>query len=172
MPFDFYAPRTKLEAKQIREHDYLRIGDGGDDKDWRLVKQVSLAWPDVAVECEGNLTLSFPREATVEVSRRTEWVDVEDRYRIIDIFPYLERQEEFNDLTLGEAALKMEDLTGMDSDLILADFDEPDVNHLEWTDDETGREVSLVPEVEPEPDRGDPPVPEAGDMSRGDGLGA
>lgn len=156
MPFDPYAPRTKLAANQVRAHDYLRIGDGDTEKDWRLVKQISLAWPDVAIECEGNLALSFPREAPVEVSRRTTWIDVKDRYRIIDRFPYLEREEEFNDLTLGEAALKMEDLAGMDSDLILSDFDEPDVDRIEWTDEETGREVFLIPEVEPEPNRKTP----------------
>jgi hypothetical protein len=45
-------------------------------------------------------------------------------YRIIDCFPYLDREEEYRHLTLEEAVLRMEDLIGHDADSILSDFDE------------------------------------------------
>jgi hypothetical protein len=168
--FDPQAPRSKMEARQVRSGDHMRRGD---EQDFRFVERVVLdgVSGDVSVTFEGGGEFTFDRRATVEVARRVRWVDVEDRYRIIDVFPYLEREDEINDLTLGEAALKMEDLTGVGADVILSDFDEPDRTRWEWTDDETGREVSLLPEVEPDPDRKTPP-PEAGDMSSTDGLGA
>jgi hypothetical protein len=92
------------------------------------------------------------------------WVEIEGRFRIVDVFPYLDREDEYSDLSLSEAAAKLEDLTGIDADVVLSDFDEPDRDSWKWTDDETGREVSLIPEVAPDP--------EAGDMSTSDGLGA
>jgi hypothetical protein len=169
--FDPQAPRMQLEARQVRSGDHMRHGD---EQDFRYVERVVLdgVSGDVTVTFQGGAEFTFDRRATVEVARRTRWVEVEDRYRIVDVFPYLDREEEFSDLTLAEAAGKVEDLTGIGADIILSDFDEPDRTDWKWTDDETGREVSLVPEVEPEPDRGDPPVPEAGDMSTSDGLGA
>jgi len=69
-------------------------------------------------------------------------------YRIVDVFPYLDREEEHTGLTLAEAAARMEDLTGVAADVILSDLDEPDSGaHWEWTDDETGREVTMMREV-------------------------
>lgn len=166
--FDPQAPRMQLEARQVRSGDHMRHGD---EQDFRFVERVVLAGSDVAVTIEGGSVLTFDRKATVEVARRVRWVEVEDRYRIIDVFPYLDREDEYSDLTLGEAALKAEDLTGAEADDILTWFDDPeDGNRWEWTDDETGREVSLLPEVEPDPDR-KTPLPEAGDMSTTDGLG-
>lgn len=97
-------------------------------------------------------------------------------YRILDEFPYLDREDEYPNLALAETAARMEDLTGVGADVILADFDEdcgrcggggklatgcmtPDVpcdtchgtgkrsEPWEWTDDETGREVTMRLEV-------------------------
>lgn len=116
------------------------------------------------------------------------WVEIEGRFRIVDVFPYLDREDEYSDLSLSEAAAKLEDLTGIGADIVLSDFDEPDRDSWKWTDDETGREVSLIPEVAPDPTvwpqnpldlagklaaslKRDRP-PEAGDMSTSDGLGA
>ncbi len=165
--FDPQAPRSKMEARQVRTGDHLRHGD---EQDFRYVEGVILDGGQVVVTFQGGSRFTFERDATVEVARRPCWVEVADRYRIIDEFPYLEREDEYSDLTLGEAALKMEDLTGVDSDVILFDFDEPDCTRWEWKDDETGREVSLLPEVEQDPDR-KTPLPEAGDMSTSAGRG-
>ena len=95
------------------------------------------------------------------------------RYRIVDVFPYLEREDEYGDLALAEAAARMDDLTGVGEDTILADLDSDglDVLPWEWADEETGREVTLMLEVERDPPR-ELPEAEAGDMSRSDGLGA
>lgn len=90
------------------------------------------------------------------------------RFRIVDTFPYLDREDEYSDLTLDEAVARMDDLTGVGADVILSDLDSDglDVLPWKWVDDETGREVALRLEVEP------PPQPEAGGMSLADGLGA
>lgn len=87
------------------------------------------------------------------------------RYRIVDAFPYLDREEEYGDLSLDEAVARMDDLTGVGADVILSDLDSDglDVLPWKWVDDETGREVTLRLEVEP--------TPEAGEMSTTDGLG-
>lgn len=71
------------------------------------------------------------------------------RYRIVDEFPYLSREDEYSDLSLDEAAARMDDLTAVGADVILADLDSDglDVLPWEWTDDETGREVTLQLEV-------------------------
>lgn len=71
------------------------------------------------------------------------------RYRIVDTFPFLDREDEYSDLTLEEAAVRMDDLTGVGTDTILADLDSDglDVLPWKWTDDETGREVTLQLEV-------------------------
>lgn len=167
MAFDEFAPRMKLKARQVRQGDYLRVSE---DR-WKLAKFVDLTWPDAALELEGRTTLSFDKDAEVEVSSRTRWVEVEGRYRIVDTFPYLEREDEYSDLSLAEAAAKMEDLTPIQADDILSDFDEPDVDRWQWTDEEIGRIVSLLPEVEPIPNRKvPPPTPEAAATSPNDGL--
>lgn len=92
------------------------------------------------------------------------------RYRIVDEHPYLSREDEFPNLTLAEAAGRMEDLTGVKADVILADFDEgcntcdgtgsvpgwpcaachgtgKRSDPWEWVDDENGREVTMRLEV-------------------------
>lgn len=99
-------------------------------------------------------------------------------YRIVDAFPYLEREDEYPGLTLAEAAIRMDDLTGVGEDVILSDWDEPCERckgsgrtheavgfgadgHTcpdcggdgkwpgpwEWSDPETGREVTMRREV-------------------------
>lgn len=105
-------------------------------------------------------------------------------YRIVDEHPYLDRYEEYPGLTLDEAAHKMDDLTGVGADVILADYDEgcarcttkpmaragqlevsadgdnwrwiecPDCHGTGkraepwgWTDEETGREVTMRREI-------------------------
>ena len=98
-------------------------------------------------------------------------------YRILDEYPWLEREDEYSGLTLTEAAIRMDDLTGCGEDVILADWDErcercggegflaprPGERHArgcsscrnsgkwpgpwEWKDDETGREVTMMREV-------------------------
>jgi hypothetical protein len=100
-------------------------------------------------------------------------------YRITDVFGYLEREDEYTGLTLEEAAIRMDDLTGCGEDVILADWDEPcercggygkararegdpgsrkyiceDCGGTgkwpgpwEFTDPETGREVTMAREV-------------------------
>lgn len=110
-------------------------------------------------------------------------------YRIVDVHPYLGREEEYTDLSFDEAVNRAEDLTGERADVILSDFDSDGLDLLpwEWTDDETGREVTMRLEVEPDPAvwpqnpndlagklaaslKRDHP-PEAGGMSTSDGLG-
>lgn len=97
-------------------------------------------------------------------------------YRILDEYPWLEREDEYSGLTLTEAAIRMDDLTGCGADVILADWDEPcelcggtgwgqrdgkwTSEHCsacgttgtwpgpwEWRDDETNREVTMMREV-------------------------
>lgn len=91
-------------------------------------------------------------------------------YRITDVFGYLEREDEYTGLTLEEAAIRMDDLTGCGEDVILSDWDEPcgfcggerwtaggacRVCNATgkwpgpwcWTDEETGREVTMAREV-------------------------
>lgn len=71
------------------------------------------------------------------------------RYRICDVHPYLDREEEYGDLTLDEAAARMDDLTGVGADTILSDLDSDglDVLPWKWVDDESGREVTMMREV-------------------------
>lgn len=46
-------------------------------------------------------------------------------YRIVDEYPWLEREDEYTGLTLEEAAIRMDDLTGCGAeDMILSDWDE------------------------------------------------
>lgn len=97
-------------------------------------------------------------------------------YRILDVHPYLDREEEYTGLTLEEAAHRMDDLTGVGADVILSDWGEPcpacggtgwgqregkwTSEHCatchcdgkwpgpwDWTDKETGREVTMMREV-------------------------
>jgi hypothetical protein len=72
-------------------------------------------------------------------------------FRVVDEHPYLDREDEFPGLGLSEACGRMEDLTGVSADVILADIEEfrrhGDPLTWEWTDDETGREVTLREEV-------------------------
>lgn len=69
------------------------------------------------------------------------------RYRIVEVHDYLNREEEFPNLTLDEAAARMDDLTGIGADTILSDVADGTLP-WEWVDDETGREVTLRLEVE------------------------
>lgn len=76
-------------------------------------------------------------------------------YRITDVHPYLSREDEYAGLTLEEAASRMDDLTGVGADVILADFDEDCMSGTgkrgepwKWVDDESGREVTMRREVE------------------------
>lgn len=74
------------------------------------------------------------------------------RYRIVDEHPYLSREDEYGDLSLDEAAARMDDLTGVGADTILADFEEwhrhgEADQPWQWEDPETGREVTLRLEV-------------------------
>lgn len=106
---------------------YARVG-----KDRR---QLDLDWVKAAREdCEKT------RRTFVEAAR----------YRIVDVHPYLDREEEYPNLSLDEAAARMDDLTGVGADVILSDLDSDglDVLPWEWTDDENGREVTLRLEVE------------------------
>lgn len=75
--------------------------------------------------------------------------DDSTRYRVVDEFPYLEREDEYGDLTLEEAAHRMDDLTGVGADVILSDVDSDGFGVLPWTweDDETNRTVTLMLEV-------------------------
>lgn len=93
-------------------------------------------------------------------------------YRITAENPYLSTEEEYPGLTLEEAAHRMDDLTGVGADVILADFEEscercvgkgwltaPSMkcptchgagkrsDPWEWVDPETGREVTMRLEV-------------------------
>jgi hypothetical protein len=96
-------------------------------------------------------------------------------YRILDEYPWLEREDEYSGLTLAEAAIRMDDLTGCGEDVILSDFDEGctacdghgwqqglpgerrkcvachgDCKRREpwnWEDDETSRTVTMMREV-------------------------
>jgi hypothetical protein len=114
-----------------------------------------------------------------ETERRQRGEEVE-LFRVIDHRPWLEDEEEWANLNIGEAAIRMEDLTGVGADLILSDFDEAcggckgtgwmvqfgllpgsddeevrcPICHgtgkrrdpWEFTDEETGREVTLLPD--------------------------
>lgn len=89
-------------------------------------------------------------------------------FRIVDENPYLSREDEYPGLTLEAAAAKMEDLTGVGADVILADVEDDCplchasgcnprdvtkdcpachgsciVGEWEWEDTETGREVTM-----------------------------
>jgi len=105
-------------------------------------------------------------------------------YRIVDNFPYLDREDEYAGLTLEEAAARMEDLIGVKAEVVISDWDEPcpdcsgpdepksvgrrwadEAPHTitktcatcggdgKWpgpwqeTDEETGREVTMLREV-------------------------
>jgi DnaJ-class molecular chaperone len=100
-------------------------------------------------------------------------------YQITDEFPFQERVAMYHGLTLKQAAIRMDDLTGCGEDVILADWDEPcercggkkveivgqirvgqEVRQVvdctacdgdgkwpgpwEFTDEETGREVTMT----------------------------
>lgn len=47
-----------------------------------------------------------------------------ETFRITSTNPYLDREEEWPGLSLEEAASRMDDLTGVGADVILADFEE------------------------------------------------
>lgn len=114
------------------------------------------------------------REKDAQAAERGETIE---RFRIVEVNEYLGREEEWGGLSLGEAAIKMDDLTGVGADLILSDFDEdcaacegkgevPTANIAVWefctachgigkrrepwtyNDDETGREVTLMRETD------------------------
>lgn len=98
-------------------------------------------------------------------------------YRVVDEHPYLDREEEHANRSAEEAAAIFEDLTGEKADEVLAELDEacsrcggkgtdPDRrgatsaspctlcfgdgkrhDPIEWEDNETGRTVTLRPEV-------------------------
>jgi len=74
-------------------------------------------------------------------------------YRVVSVNPYLDTEEEFGGLGLSEAVGRWEDLTDDRADNALADLEElrqhGDPETLEWVDPETGREVTLRPEVTP-----------------------
>lgn len=69
------------------------------------------------------------------------------RYRIVETFTYLDREDEWPNLTLDEAATRFEDLTPLSADLVLSDLDEGVDWPYRWVDDETGREVTMTREV-------------------------
>jgi len=73
-------------------------------------------------------------------------------YRVVSVNPYLDTEDEWGGLGLLDAAHRADDLTGIGADTILADLD-PDTGEdpfpWEWVDDETGREVTIRPEVTP-----------------------
>lgn len=96
-------------------------------------------------------------------------------YRIVDEYHWLEREDEYTGLTITEAAIRMDDLTGCGEDVILSDWDEkcdgckgnglrdagnftaircPDCGGdgewpgpWEWSDDDTNRTVTMMREV-------------------------
>jgi hypothetical protein len=69
------------------------------------------------------------------------------RYRIVETYPYLDREEEWTDLTLDEAAIRYEDLTPMGADEVLSDIEEGVDWPMRYVDEETGREVTMTQEV-------------------------
>jgi hypothetical protein len=98
----------------------------------------------------------------------------EQLYQITDEFPFQERVTTYHGLTLQQAAIRMDDLTGCGEDVILSDWDElcgrckgvgrvafgagdkicPDCDGdgkwpgpWEHTDEETGREVTMTREA-------------------------
>jgi hypothetical protein len=150
MPFDESAPRMMLPAIQVRAGDYVRRDARSP---WQYVILVQGNAHGVTLSFEGGDAVNFAAQRTLEVSRRTRWVEVDDRFRVIDTFPYLEREDEYSDLTLDEAAARAEDLTGHPADDIIATLGEEGVTRWDWEDGETGREVALQPEVERDPPR-------------------
>lgn len=68
-------------------------------------------------------------------------------YRVVDENPYLDRQEEWDDLTLDAAATRMEDLTDLEAAQVINDVEEGVDWPWRWTDEETGREVTMAPAV-------------------------
>lgn len=146
-----------------------------DDKGfWRNVAEATTGGDDTLltfVNPKGEAL--YPRTARVEVLRSVPVSDDDGvpLYRIVDERPFLDLEEEHPGLTLDAAALRMEDLTGVSADVILADFDEPcwrcdgakvldgftcgacwgDGKRAEpwaWEDDESNRVVTLRREVE------------------------
>jgi hypothetical protein len=70
-----------------------------------------------------------------------------ERYRIVDLFPYLDREDEYDDLTLDEAATRIEDLVGIEAAQVISDIEEG----IDWpwreVDIETGRETTMTQAV-------------------------
>lgn len=68
-------------------------------------------------------------------------------YRVVDTFPYLDREDEWDDLTLDEAAIRVEDLFPIEAADVINDVEEGVEWPMVWTDEETGREITLSKSV-------------------------
>lgn len=68
-------------------------------------------------------------------------------YRIVDSFPYLEREDEYTNLTLEEAAARIEDLTPVSADLVISDVEDGVDWPMVYDDPETNRTVTMTREV-------------------------
>jgi hypothetical protein len=63
-------------------------------------------------------------KAASEAAERRERGEAVETFRVVEVNNYLGREEEWSGLSLGEAAIRMDDLTGVGADLVLSDFDE------------------------------------------------
>lgn len=64
-------------------------------------------------------------------------------YRVVDENPYLDRSEEWDALTLEEAATRVEDLYPVEAAQIISDVEEGVDWPMRYVDEETGREITL-----------------------------
>lgn len=72
--------------------------------------------------------------------------DTKTVWRILLEDPYRDRSEEFMARTVEGAAALVDDLTGVDADIVISDV-ESGTLPWEWFDPEDGREVTLRKEV-------------------------
>lgn len=126
----------------------------------------------------GDFSYKEAEKAAAEAAERCQRGEQIETFRVVETNDYTGREEEWPGLSLGEAALRMDEQTGVGADLVLADFDEdctrcegqgtdPDRRGAtsaspctaclgvrkrrdpwEFCDSETGREIVLMRETE------------------------
>jgi hypothetical protein len=65
-------------------------------------------------------------------------------YRVVDENPYRDRCEEWDGLTLDEAATRIEDLYDVEAAQVISDVEEGVDWPVRYVDEETGREITFT----------------------------